>query len=598
MAKRSASSTSDRAQDTPPFSQLRLVFTDAVQERYEIARPLILQQNTSAAARGRETQTHPRTIRRYVRRFEREGMRGLFDERALVVRGHSVPDVVRLEAIRLKTLYGPLHNREIANIIFSRLGCRIDHKTVGRLLTECGLLDQRQLPLSTPLSHTRFHQHEDVRTARLEVIKLYYQGWNIQSISGFLGVSRQHIYTLLERFEAEQLGAAVPHSSAPHQRHRKLYLPLMKRLAELQKEYPLIGRFRMWGLLKREGFELGESTVGAAMALNRLLYAELSRDQPKPPKPHPFKAKTRHQYWFIDHRYLNKIDGVQYFSLCILEGYSRAFLSGVVLATVARGPVLKLLYETVLQWGAPSSLVSDRGSAFISEDYQRVCEKLGITVEHIEPHQSWQNLIETHFNIQRRLGDAAFARCQTEEELAQSHAHFIELYNASEHLAHQRRKAQMRTPEAVLAWVHGQVVSPSRLHAAFSALRWQRTLDRAGYVLLQNYYLYAERAAGRQRVCLWLCDDALHIDCRDELLASYPCIADALTGQIAQVNEPLLHANSFARQQPRLFQLSPDQWQRLTHLHKQRRRRGSQNSHYQLVIPMGLEQSDTRAAKK
>ena len=112
------------------------------------------------------------------------------------------------------------------------------------------------------------------------------------------------------------------------------------------------------------------------------------------------------------------------YSLCILEGYSRAFLSDVVLATQARGPVLKLLYETVAQWGAPAAIVSDSGGAFVSTDYERTCARLGIRVEHIESRQSWQNLIETHFNIQRRLGDFQFSLCHTEAELQQAHTRY------------------------------------------------------------------------------------------------------------------------------------------------------------------------------
>ncbi len=577
MAKRKAATTEET-----PFPQLRLAFTDPVQERYEVARPLLLKLPTTATVRAQETQTNVQTLRRYVRRFEREGMRGLFDERTLVVRGYSVPDAVRLEAIRLKILYPPLHDREIANILFSRLGCRIDHKTVARLLKQSGVLDQGRLPFP----NTRFHDHNDPRTARLEVIKLYYQGWNIQSISGFVGVSRKHIYSLLERFEHEQFAMALPRSRRNHHHHRKLYLPVMKRIAELQQEYPLIGRFRLWGLLKKEGFELGESTVGAAMALNRLLSSEHTPDKPK--KVHPFKAKMRHQYWFIDHRYLEKIDGVQYYSLCILEGYSRAFLSGVVLATQARGPVLKLLYETVQLWGIPTEIVSDRGGAFISEDYTRICDRMGITVRYIAPHQSWQNLIETHFNIQRRLADAHFARCQSEEELACEHARFIETYNSCEHLAHQKRAQDKRTPQAVLSWVRGIQLPLRELNTAFASLRWQRTLDAAGFVLLQNYYLYAEKAANRQRVCLWLCDDTLHIDCHDELLASYPCAAQAFTGELRRVGEPQLYANSFAREQPRLLELSPSQWQRVVHLQKQRRQRTSRTAKGQLSLPLQL----------
>ncbi|HEX8833273.1 MAG TPA: helix-turn-helix domain-containing protein [Abditibacteriaceae bacterium] len=562
------------------FGQLRMLLTDGVQERYEVVRPLLLQQSVTATQRSRQTGTHARTIRRYVRRFEREGMRGLFDERALLVRGHSVPDVIRFEVIRLKTLYPPLHMREIANIVFARLGCKIDHKTVRQILRDCGILDQQRLPFIA----TRFHDHNDSRTARLEVIKLYYQGWNIKSIAGFLGLSRQHIYTLLERFEQEQFAASLPRSRKPHHPHRKVYLPVLKRIAELQREYPYIGRFRMWSLLKREGItELGESTVGAAMALNRLAYSELTPEA-KPPKVHPFKSRTWHQYWFIDHRYLTKIDGVQYYSLCILEGYSRAFLAGAVLATQARGPVLKLLHEAVAQWGAPMNLVSDSGGAFVSHDYARVCERLGIVVQHIEARQSWQNMIETHFNIQRKMADFQFARCCNEAELQQEHSQFIELYNTSEHLAHQKRKASMRTPQAVLSWVRGQLIEPQSMNRAFRELRWQRVADRAGYVLVQNYYLYAERAASRQRVCLWLWDDTLKIDCRDEVLASYPCVYDEAAGHIEKVGEPVLHENSLSRQQPRLLEIGSDQWQRLRRIQKARRQRRARTSKSQLLL--------------
>jgi hypothetical protein len=56
-------------------------------------------------------------------------------------------------------------------------------------------------------------------------------------------------------------------------------------------------------------------------------------------------------------------------------------------------------------------------AAFISGDYERVCERLGIVVTHIQSRQSWQNMIETHFDIQRKMTDDQFSHCQTEEEL-------------------------------------------------------------------------------------------------------------------------------------------------------------------------------------
>jgi transposase len=183
-------------------------------------------------------------VRSYVRRFEAQGMRGLFDEEPeMVPRCGSVSEAVRLEVLRLKTLYAPLNLREIANIVYGTLGARIDHKTVGRILERHPIAHQQRLPLP------KFRDYKEPYEARVEVVKLYYRGWNIQSISGFLGVSRKHIYVLLERFEQEHFAGLVTRPMGPRHHHRKLYLPLLRKVADLQKEHPLIGRFRLWDWL-------------------------------------------------------------------------------------------------------------------------------------------------------------------------------------------------------------------------------------------------------------------------------------------------------------------------------------------------------------
>lgn len=171
-------------------------------------------------------------------------------------------------------------------------------------------------------------------------------------------------------------------------------------------------------------------------------------------------------------------------------------------------------------------------------------------------------------------------------------------HNSSEHLAHQKRKADSRTPQAVLFWVRGTIPQINSMNRAFRELRRQRVADRAGYVLVQNYYLHAERAASRQRVCLWLCDDTLRIDCRDELLASYPCLVDEEVGQIQSVAEPTLHDNRFAREQPRLLEIGPEQWQRLRHLDRMRRQSRVRRSQAQLPLPdFEIESTDQVVGK-
>jgi hypothetical protein len=183
------------------------------------------------------------------------------------------------------------------------------------------------------------------------------------------------------------------------------------------------------------------------------------------------------------------------------------------------------------------------------------------------------------------MADYKFSQAHNEAELQQEHMHFMDTYNHLQHWAHQKRKVGSRTPHEVLSWVRGKIITSRQLNAAFRETLWNRTTTRAGYVLVQNYYLYAERALNRQRVCLWLWDDTLRIDYRDELLASYPCHYDHEAHAIQKLGEPTLYENCFAQQQPQLLELNPDQWQRVTQQVGQRHRTRRLNSRSQLKLP-------------
>src|SRR5919199_2823060 len=64
----------------PDFAQLELRFVDQLQWRYELIRPLVLFEGGTAAQRAQETQTHPQTVRTLTRRFQQQGMLGLFPD--------------------------------------------------------------------------------------------------------------------------------------------------------------------------------------------------------------------------------------------------------------------------------------------------------------------------------------------------------------------------------------------------------------------------------------------------------------------------------------------------------------------------------------
>ena len=64
-----------------------------------------------------------------------------------------------------------------------------------------------------------------------------------------------------------------------------------------------------------------------------------------------------------------------------------------------------VLHTACPHYGVPETLISDSGGAFTSGAFKAVLARLQIHHETIESTkgESYQNLMETHFNIQRRL---------------------------------------------------------------------------------------------------------------------------------------------------------------------------------------------------
>jgi Homeodomain-like domain len=356
------------------FAQLQLRFVDHVQWRYEVIRPLVLFADHTAAQRAQETHTHPDTVRRLTRRFRQQGMLGLFADHVDVVspsRGRQVPEAVAQEIARLKTLYDGFQYRELARIVFCRFGYAIDDKTAKKLWQHSPLPVQGELPFGA------YHSHPERYHARLQVIKLYYQGWNKRSISRFLHVSRPTVDRWIGRFEAEHFAGLVDKSRAPTSSARKVWLPLMIDVYHLQKRHPDAGRFRLWSLLART--DISERTVGRVMALNKQVYDDIphvrKKDPKKAPQPHPYKATVPHEFWFIDGRQMDfALDGVKWWSILLLDGYSRTMLAGAVAPSEASWVALMVLYTACLRYGVPGTLISDSGGAYISAAFEAVAD--------------------------------------------------------------------------------------------------------------------------------------------------------------------------------------------------------------------------------
>ena len=531
----------------PDDPQLRLL--DPTQYRYELIRPLLLCPERTATQRAQETGTHPETVRRLKRRFEQQGMLGLVPDTLEVFparRQLRVPDSVVRELQRLKGLYAEFGARELARIIF--------HTTMHRLTGQTAQRLWERLPPapSPPRPLLDYHSHPESASARLEVITLYAQGWSKRSISQFLQVSRPTINLWLVRFEADNLASLEDRSRAPNTPVRKAWFAAMVAIYHLQKRHPDAGGFRIWSL--RGKTDLSVRTVERIMALNRQVYKDIpGAETPKAaPQPHPFKASTAHEYWFIDGRMMDfALEGHRWWSLIILDGYSRTMLAGAVAPSEASWVALTVLYAACQRYGVPVHLISDSGGAFISDAFEGVCTRLAIDHKTIvsTKGQSYQNLMETHFNIQRRVYDYQLALTRTPREFEEAHQHFLDLYNTTAHQGLLKERFASPIPLHVLGESKGRLYSPQELVRKFAQALFVRTTNRYGCVTLHRSHFYVDEGVPQTPVLLWVAGEDLRAVYDHMLLAEYHCHYNLRTGKVTQLRLGQWYPSPFAAHQ-------------------------------------------------
>jgi transposase InsO family protein len=200
------------------------------------------------------------------------------------------------------------------------------------------------------------------------------------------------------------------------------------------------------------------------------------------------------------------LDGVKWWSILILDGYSRTLLAGAIAPSEASWAALMVLHTACLRYGAPQTLISDRGGAYISHAFEAVCTRLTIAHQTIISTQgeSYMHLMETHFNSQRRWSDYPFALSHTPSELEQAHQAFIQLYNTTAHQGLLHEGFDPPIPIAVLAEAKGRMLSPEELAQKFSRALFPRTTNHYGCVTLHCYHFYVEEGLPKTQVLRWV----------------------------------------------------------------------------------------------
>jgi hypothetical protein len=218
---------------------------------------------------------------------------------------------------------------------------------------------------------------------------------------------------------------------------------------------------------------------------------------------------------------------------------------------------LLVLREALRVYGCPTAVVSDGGSIFKANAVLRIYDTLKIERHRIDAGQPWQNYIETHFNILRRMADAAFARATTWDEMQAVHTRFLEDYNVQDHFAHRNRTDGKRSPQTVLGWVKGVWCDPATLDRLFQ-VRAPRCFDQNGYVRFRHWRIYGERGLAGRHGAAWVFGEVLSLTYQDALLAQYQVKYAPDGRHIQALSQARLFPNGHPSPQPYLPGLERD----------------------------------------
>jgi len=453
----------------------------------------------SLAQRALETGASVRTLRRKANRFDAAGMASLFPTRQEsdeeLSDRRELPGNLRQLIIDLKAEYPAFRPNELATICYITSGRRPGPHTVRRILAS-GLPPSR-----TARRYPPYAEIEDAIERRLAIIRLHSEGWNIKSIAAYLQTTRRRVYQTLQRWVEDGVHGLDDKPPVPKQPARKVDLRTMRTVQTLQ-ENPELGSFRIHAALKQAGIELSPRTCGRILALNRSLYKMPGPTaEPHEPKPMPFEASRRHQYWTVDVRYIDvhQLGGGNIYVISILENYSRFILASMLSRSQDLTAYLMVLYAAIRRYGTPEALVSDGGGIFKAKQAMAIYGALSMKKEQIDKKQAWQSYLESNFNVQRRMADWHFARAKSWEELLAVHDRWLEDFNTQDHWAHRERDDSRRSPAAVLGWVTGTTYTAEELHRIFYTTRFSRRLDQLGYARFRRWRLYGEQGvAGAQ----------------------------------------------------------------------------------------------------
>ena len=167
-------------------------------------------------------------------------------------------------------------------------------------------------------------------------------------------------------------------------------------------------------------------------------------------------------------------------------------------------------------------------------------------------------LMETHFNIQRRLFDYQFSLTQTPARWNKSISALSRPITPPLMRAYCRR-AFVPDSAPCLGRSQRETVQPGRTRSQVFAGRVPRTTNRYGCVTLHSYHFYIEEGIPQTQVLLWVYGEQLRAVLDHVVLAEYHCRYDWRTRKVTNIGDGKFYPTRFASLQGSLLPLNPQE---------------------------------------
>ena len=236
-------------------------------------------------------------------------------------------------------------------------------------------------------------------------------GATVSELAEAYGVSRQTVYTWINRYQSEGTNGLEERSRAPHSSPLQTSMEVTHALLDVKEKRPRWGPHKLVRLLADQGMTLSASTARDILQRNGLVRTRRTRprlwapsEQPAivvPGVGHTMTADHKGQFRMGDGRYC--------FPLTIADPASR-YVFAVEGASSTSGALAAPVFERVFrEWGLPEQIVTDNGAPFCARGIGGLSHlskqwlKLGIRHVRIQPGRPQQN--GRHERMHRTLKD-------------------------------------------------------------------------------------------------------------------------------------------------------------------------------------------------